>query len=861
MANARIRAVVRRIRHTALFDSGGLSDGDLLERYLSQREEAALEALVRRLGPMVLGVCRRNLRDAHDADDAFQATFLVLLRKAHTIMPRDRVGAWLYGVAHRIALKAGAMNRRRRARQKALADLAGPPARGEDDWLALLDREIKRLPEKYRLPIVLCDLEHKTRKQAARALGWPEGTVATRLQHGRALVQKRLAGQGLALSAAAKTLAWAESVAAHAVPAPLLTATVHCASLFAAGPAAGLVPVKLVTLAEGALRAMVVTRIKCISLVLAVVTVLGLGGWAGVTRSAVQAQQFAPQPHGKEPAGAPVQADRVVVSGTVERGAGLPTGPTPQQALVSLDRDKLVVKTNRAYYEPKQVKDAAGRQVTTYAVRNYMETNRYEVQTVEVYDMKRRKLDNLDMAQWLRQEIPALLLVGTRDIDPLHLRLIKDGTLIFVVPGRDNPPGTVIGSPAAPEGAPANGALATDPLPSTVPNPAADPFKKPALPPLAAPPLVPPEVRNQQAEHDLAIAQFYAKTGKLGSATFYGDLIQRRYPGTSYAPRAAALLRTLRGADGQPPAAQTAARIGEIIIVGNERIPSEAILENCPLLPGQVLDMKDVRTAEKTLDNFKWHNLEMRAAVAVVDIDRVAGFKDILITVQEWLPGSIAAEFKKLNGTWKLMSAAVDGVTPAVLLGMEYTFDGSRLTAHRNQKTTTRSVVLDPSRSPPGIRWLAANDSEEELVGTYLLKEDTLVLNLRSPRASEQHHPMKLTLKRKRAQGGSAPRSEDGAKTEERLRGTFPDLDLSRVTIKLHNPVTGFALVADTITILDDGRVKLTKAAISHQKNGVPAVVRGEQILLELDGPVNAVADLLQRNILSLQVDGTIQIR
>lgn len=843
MANARIRAVVRRIRHTALCDSGGLSDGDLLERYLSQREEAALEALVRRLGPMVLGVCRRNLRDLHDADDAFQATFLVLLRKAHTIVPRERVGAWLYGVAYRISLKSSAMKRRRCARQQVLADVAGPPARGEDDWLALLDREIKRLPEKYRLPIVLCDLERKTRKQAARALGWPEGTVATRLQHGRALVQKRLASRGLTLSAAAMTLAWADSVAAPAVPAPLLAATVHCASLFAAGTAAGLVPSNLITLAEGALRAMVVTRIQSISLVLAVVTVLGLSGWAGVTRSAAQAQQLVPQPQdqlvpppGNDLAGAPGQVD----SGTDRGGLGLPTGPTPQQALISLDKDKLVVKTNRTYYEPQQLKDAAGRQVTTYAVRNYMETERYEVQTVEVYDMKRRKLDNLDMAKWLRQEIPALLLVGTRDIDSLHLRLIKDGTLIFVVPGRGHPPAT-----------------ASLPSPPTVLNPVANPFKEPAPPPSA-----PPAVRMDQAERELAIAQFYAKTGKRSSATFYGELVQQRYSGTSYAQKAATLLRTLRGADGQPLAAPTAARIGEIIIVGNERIPSEAILENCPLLPGEVLDMKDVRTAEKTLDNFKWRNLEMRAAVEVVDPDRIPGFKDILITVQEWLPGRVAAEFEKLSGTWKLRSATADGVALKGMEGTEYTFAGIQMTAHRQQQTITRPVVLDPSRSPPGIRWLPAHELEE-LVGTYDLKGDTLVLNLRSPRASERQRPLQLTLKRKSAQADiektrATPTSS--LAIEERLRATFPDLDISEATIKLHNPATGFAIVADTITIQGDGRVKLTKAAVCRQQNGVPAIVRGEQILLELDGPVQAVADVMQRRIVSLQVDGASEV-
>src|SRR4051794_38532315 len=167
MANGRLGGVLRRLREGGPFDGAGMSEGGLLERYPRHREEAAFTALVRLHGPMVLGVCRRLLRDAHDADDAFQATFLVLVRKAHSIVPRERIGPWLYGVAYRTSLKAKAMANRRRARQKTLEDMPSPPGHPEAEWLALLDHEINRLPEKYRMPLVLCDLERKTRKQAA----------------------------------------------------------------------------------------------------------------------------------------------------------------------------------------------------------------------------------------------------------------------------------------------------------------------------------------------------------------------------------------------------------------------------------------------------------------------------------------------------------------------------------------------------------------------------------------------------------------------------------------------------------------------------------------------------------------------
>src|SRR5438309_4527587 len=169
MPSGRMREVVRRLGQMTLV-AGALSDAELLGRYISRRDEAAFAALVRRHGPMVLGVCRRILRHPHDADDAFQATFLVLVRKAQAIVPRERVGAWLYGVAYRTSMKAKAMNLRRRAKQKPLEDVPGPAVPADAEWLALLDREINRLAEKYRLPIVLCDLEGKTRKQAAREL-------------------------------------------------------------------------------------------------------------------------------------------------------------------------------------------------------------------------------------------------------------------------------------------------------------------------------------------------------------------------------------------------------------------------------------------------------------------------------------------------------------------------------------------------------------------------------------------------------------------------------------------------------------------------------------------------------------------
>src|SRR5262249_8620240 len=170
-------------RAVRLRDGAGLTDGQLLEDYLSRRDEAALAVLVRRHGPMVWGVCRRVLYHYHDAEDAFQATFLVLLRKAASLASRELLANWLYGVAYHTALKARATAAKRGARERQVTDMPEPDVAPPDPWhdlQPLLDQALSRLPDKYRVPIVLCDLEGKTRKEAARQLGVPEGTVAGR---------------------------------------------------------------------------------------------------------------------------------------------------------------------------------------------------------------------------------------------------------------------------------------------------------------------------------------------------------------------------------------------------------------------------------------------------------------------------------------------------------------------------------------------------------------------------------------------------------------------------------------------------------------------------------------------------------
>jgi RNA polymerase sigma factor (sigma-70 family) len=298
MATSQLDQVIQRVRQVALArDQAGLTDAQLLETYVRSREEAAFAALVRRHGPMVWGVCRRLLGSHHDAEDAFQATFLVLVRKAASIVHSEKVANWLYGVAHQTALNARGRSARRRAREQGRAM---PERRYEqpDPWndlRTLLDKELSRLPEKYRVLIVLCDLEGKSRKEAARECHLPEGTVASRLATARTMLARRLARHGLALSGSALATVLAQNVASAGMPASVASSTIKAASLFAAGhwAASGALSMKAVALTEGVLRNMLLSKLKIATAVLVLAGVLGAGASA-ITRQSLARETLLP---------------------------------------------------------------------------------------------------------------------------------------------------------------------------------------------------------------------------------------------------------------------------------------------------------------------------------------------------------------------------------------------------------------------------------------------------------------------------------------------------------------------------------------------------------------------------------------
>jgi RNA polymerase sigma factor (sigma-70 family) len=282
MATAELGAVLRYIHRRLGPDAcQAASDGQLLGRFVARGEEAAFTALLERHGPMVLGVCRRVLAHAQDAEDVFQATFLVLARKAGSVRKQESVSCWLHGTAYRLAVRARAQRALRRAREReALTPRPADPlfAAAWRELLGVLDEEVQRLPEKYRKPLVLCYFEGQTHQEAARQLGCPLGTVRSRVARARDRLRDRLIRRGLTLSAAGLGTVLAANTASAAVPARLVAPTVAAALHF---PACGTGPGAASALAEEFTRAALASRLKTAATYVLALAVLG-GGAAGL---------------------------------------------------------------------------------------------------------------------------------------------------------------------------------------------------------------------------------------------------------------------------------------------------------------------------------------------------------------------------------------------------------------------------------------------------------------------------------------------------------------------------------------------------------------------------------------------------
>jgi RNA polymerase sigma factor (sigma-70 family) len=321
-----LERIIQQLRRlTLLPDAAALGDGELLERFRRRGDEVAFEALVRRHGAIVLGVCRRVLGNHHDAEDAFQATFLVLVRKAASVRPASALGNWLYGVAYRTALKARSRSAKSRAHERqAAASLPAieTPAESCAELSAALDHELSRLADKYRIPFILCDLEGNSHRDAARQLGWAEGTLSVRLMRAKKLLAKRLSGRGFGPAPAVFAGLASAHAASASVPTDLAVSTVKAASLFATGQAAtGVISAEVAMLTQGVLNAMFLTKLKTALVIILVVGMAGFGArpladvlfasGQDAKRPIVQPERRAPAPDEPERAAPKTDMDRI----------------------------------------------------------------------------------------------------------------------------------------------------------------------------------------------------------------------------------------------------------------------------------------------------------------------------------------------------------------------------------------------------------------------------------------------------------------------------------------------------------------------------------------------------------------------
>ena len=322
MVRTHLNGVLAHLRQAAgVSDAGAPADAELLERFVAQRDHAAFELLVWRHGAMVLQACRRLLARPEDAEDAFQATFLALVRRAKSIKRGQVVAGWLHTVACRVALRVrSAAARRLEREQHAIAGKNGHERTLLDNhfdpiaWAevrTLIDEELSRLSAKLRDPFVLCCLEGLTNEEAARQLGCPKGTVLSRLSRARERLRVRLLRRGVGIPAAGLVAALSQEAAAALAPAPLVVSTVKAATLLAAGQATtSVVSAPVAALTEGVIRAMFLTKLKMVVATVVVVGGVVAGSGGLIYHSTATAQIVQQQPAAKAPVASDVETIR-----------------------------------------------------------------------------------------------------------------------------------------------------------------------------------------------------------------------------------------------------------------------------------------------------------------------------------------------------------------------------------------------------------------------------------------------------------------------------------------------------------------------------------------------------------------------
>lgn len=316
----------------------------LLAAFVERRDQYAFSELVRLHGPLVYGVCRRVVGSHHDAQDAFQATFLVLSQKAASIKHRELLCSWLYRVAYQVSLRAKAMLHRQRARERSMEDIQAIPASQPSVWAELapiLDDELSRLSDKYRLPLLLCDLEGSTQKQAASELGLPEGTVSTRLIKARELLARQLNRRGLTLSAGTLAVLLAENTASASLPEAWIATTLHTTNSLTTGgmTAQSLSTSKIATLAQEAMKPMLFVNLKVVAAI-AIFAALGLAFLPQQADHAAAAEITLPPEIQQDLEEGARQLNPITISYTKQLKSSLSEPETMERLALTTDRNR-----------------------------------------------------------------------------------------------------------------------------------------------------------------------------------------------------------------------------------------------------------------------------------------------------------------------------------------------------------------------------------------------------------------------------------------------------------------------------------------------------------------------------------------
>ncbi|MBN9122369.1 MAG: sigma-70 family RNA polymerase sigma factor [Planctomycetes bacterium] len=422
-------------------------DRDLLARFVASRDEEAFAEIVRRHGPMVLAACRRVTGRPHDAEDAFQAAFLVLARRAGHINRPELLANWLYGVACRTALEARAARRRSEERVVPAAPEPAAPTPPDDtaDLRRVIDEELARLPDKYRSAVVLCDLEGLPRAAAAAQLGIPEGTLSSRLAHARKVLAERLTRRGVTAGSAVVAAALNRDAMAVVVPNNLTHKTVHAAVRFVPGaaPPPGVSPA-VSSITDGVLKTMLATRLRHLFAIgLLTCGVIGVG-------VAIAQQLGAPAAPGTPTRGValdplaapdapPKRAEPKKIAAKGIEDDDVPYGTFPTQAVVRLEEGKLIIRQRVQVMEAVPQKVGEGVTSYSYQRKSSVHASTHDPADVAVFDMKGNRLAQKAWKEQLKNDVHALVATDGKLPNPRELVLFKPDALLIVLPSSTPP--------------------------------------------------------------------------------------------------------------------------------------------------------------------------------------------------------------------------------------------------------------------------------------------------------------------------------------------------------------------------------------------------------------------------------------